>query len=608
MRARRTLALCALCLSIPAFASAAWSPGGTRIAARAGGVVAPAAQGGLFAATAYPDFFTTVFAADADGATMPGWSATGRELTPGMTITEHNTIQPIQMLPSGDGGCYVLTMEQVGYQGSGGFLYPLQYFVHRRTASGEPAPGWPARGTLVSSPVIDHNFEVRHLPTMTADGHGGVLIAWLYNLYAIDFSGASLFVQRIDAEGHVRWGDDGLQVHPGPDIASVPSLVADGRGGALVFWAQYDAARTQLHVMAQHVKATGTALWEPRGRTVSAGYARIDQTAPPDGGWVRAFYTSALAAVPDGHGGAIVAWAATQTGALDVRAARITRDGTLPWHGDRVLCDAPGEQASVAGVSTGSQGAVFAWRDARAGADVALRAQLVSLTGHTRWTRNGALVAQGPGDRGPFEFVPDERDGFYFGWSDVREGGMVFAQRMLGNGRRARGWPRTGLLVSRRATGDPDFANAVPVHMARGARGSAFVTWSDALDGTLAMRLTPNGPDAAPGSAPEPILTAGTSAPVAPASRTLVFALQGASPNPVVSSAVVRFTLPVAGRASLELLDVSGRRVWTSDAMTLAPGEHVLPLAEGRRLSAGVYLLRLTQGTRAATRRVVVLP
>jgi hypothetical protein len=81
-----------------------------------------------------------------------------------------------------------------------------------------------------------------------------------------------------------------------------------------------------------------------------------------------------------------------------------------------------------------------------------------------------------------------------------------------------------------------------------------------------------------------------------------------ARPNPGSGSRlIIPFTLPVAAPARLELLDVSGRRVAVRDVGSLGAGRHTVDLAEGQRLPAGVYLVRLMQGTQTRVRRVAVL-
>lgn len=85
-------------------------------------------------------------------------------------------------------------------------------------------------------------------------------------------------------------------------------------------------------------------------------------------------------------------------------------------------------------------------------------------------------------------------------------------------------------------------------------------------------------------------------------------ALTGAWPNPSPANRVrLLFTLPSAGAATLELLDLFGRRVAARDVSELGAGRHSVELAPERRLSPGIYHARLVQGTAARVARVVVV-
>lgn len=86
------------------------------------------------------------------------------------------------------------------------------------------------------------------------------------------------------------------------------------------------------------------------------------------------------------------------------------------------------------------------------------------------------------------------------------------------------------------------------------------------------------------------------------------FALDGARPNPARGDRLnVWFSLPSANAARLELLDVSGRRVAYREVGALGAGQHLADLSEGRKLPAGVYLVRLTQGPNSRVARVAVV-
>jgi hypothetical protein len=93
-----------------------------------------------------------------------------------------------------------------------------------------------------------------------------------------------------------------------------------------------------------------------------------------------------------------------------------------------------------------------------------------------------------------------------------------------------------------------------------------------------------------------------------PATSAIAFALEGARPSPATGARMrVHFSLPSADPAKLELFDLSGRRVAERVVGSLGAGHHVVDLAQGHRLPAGLYLLRLTQGADARVARAAVL-
>ena len=83
--------------------------------------------------------------------------------------------------------------------------------------------------------------------------------------------------------------------------------------------------------------------------------------------------------------------------------------------------------------------------------------------------------------------------------------------------------------------------------------------------------------------------------------------LRGVRPNPSLSGLKAAFTLPDAATARLELSDLAGRRILARDVGGLGRGDHVVDLAEGRRLAPGVYLVRLTRGSESLAARAVVI-
>ena len=93
-----------------------------------------------------------------------------------------------------------------------------------------------------------------------------------------------------------------------------------------------------------------------------------------------------------------------------------------------------------------------------------------------------------------------------------------------------------------------------------------------------------------------------------PGEAPIAFALDPVRPDPARGSAlVVQFTLPSAAPASLELLDVAGRRVSAREVGQLGAGRHKLDFGAGRGLAPGIYVVRLQQGTNVKVVRAALL-
>jgi hypothetical protein len=96
--------------------------------------------------------------------------------------------------------------------------------------------------------------------------------------------------------------------------------------------------------------------------------------------------------------------------------------------------------------------------------------------------------------------------------------------------------------------------------------------------------------------------------------ETWPLALATIAPNPLVTGAQLRFTLPAAGPVDLGVYDVAGRRVRTLMSRAdgaVSPGVHAVRWDgaddRGVRLASGVYFVRLHACDRGAVRRIVVL-
>jgi len=87
----------------------------------------------------------------------------------------------------------------------------------------------------------------------------------------------------------------------------------------------------------------------------------------------------------------------------------------------------------------------------------------------------------------------------------------------------------------------------------------------------------------------------------------LQFGIHSIGPNPAVESAVLSLSLARRGNASVDLIDVSGRRVFTRDLGTLEAGNHRVPLDGLGRLPAGLYMVRVKSGADAGSTRLMLV-
>jgi hypothetical protein len=93
---------------------------------------------------------------------------------------------------------------------------------------------------------------------------------------------------------------------------------------------------------------------------------------------------------------------------------------------------------------------------------------------------------------------------------------------------------------------------------------------------------------------------------VGPAGGSLLV-LEGAWPNPARRGLRVAFTMSAAQPATLEAVDVNGRRVAMREVGSMGIGRHIVDLTPTRALAPGIYLLKLTQGGRVLTAKATVV-
>lgn len=203
--------------------------------------------------------------------------------------------------------------------------------------------------------------------------------------------------------------------------------------------------------------------------------------------------------VPDGEGGAFVAWSDQQgrDEAIDVYLQHVTAQGEIAWPqylDGFPVCTAPGRQFLVRLVGDDAGGVIAAWYDERgASPDIyALRVR-ADGTADPSWPIAGLAVCDAPGQQVGPVIASDGASGAYIAWEDQRDGGpnnRVYVQRILASGAIADGWPVGGIRV-----GNVESYESEPTVTAS-SDGGAFITWIRWAGETadiVTTRVTPTG-------------------------------------------------------------------------------------------------------------------
>jgi hypothetical protein len=397
----------------------------------------------------------------------------------------------------------------------------------------------------------------------------------------------------------VVWADSGVVVCSATGSQQDPSVVSDGSGGAFIAWTDY-RSNAGGDAYFEHILADGTVApgWPVDGRPIATGATE---------------YNYGVRLISDGAGGVIAAWKYTK-----LRLQRYAANGDSLW-GPTWLQLGFAETFSVA---TDGYGGIIALTK-YGGINADLFAQRVSNAGSLLWSSSGIAVSTAPGLQNWGVLACDSSGGAIAAWEDGRtEGsganaGDIYAQNINADG--SLGGSVVAALVSlasadaqsdrvalRWFTTDRSLASA---DVERNADNAGWV-------GVGAVSLDGDGMLTFADSSVQPAhrygyrlrsssgATLGEVWVTTPSSAE--FALRGAQPNPADREPVIAFALPDDRRATLELFDVTGRRLGSREVGTLGAGNHSLRLSELGSLRAGMYLVRLTRGARIQSARFVV--
>lgn len=497
------------------------------------------------------------------------------------------TSKSILNVADGAGGCYFLfnAKDCVAHCG----VDPAQRRVLRLGPNASRDASWPEGGIAVAElwgPVgvgASDAGDTRAMP----DGEGGLVIGW--GQHVDGRSGpVELRLQRMDSLGTRLWGGSGLRIRQASVVFPRVALAPASRGAVIAAWID----ERPPYLFAQRVSPAGQCQWAPEGVALAA-----DSIG----------FASAPLAVSDGEGGAIIAWFGVAGSDSGIFAVRVDGRGRLSWRRPSCVARAATGLDGLRLLGSAGGDAILVWRDARDPGRETVHAQRIGDRGRLEWGR-GVVVSDAPSHKDYVAAASDAFGGAYIAWGDTRPEGEVYASHLDAHGGLVRGWDRDGTPIC------PPVAALWQVELVADGRGNALLAWSDErlptsglpFRVTQAARLLPFGPHTRVGDAPARSSVARASELATSTQGTPRFALHGASPNPGRMGVQVRFSLPDASPATLDLHDIAGRKLWSRDVGALGAGEHSVPIANGAWLPPGTYFARLTSGAATEHTNIVI--
>jgi hypothetical protein len=433
---------------------------------------------------------------------------------------------------------------------------------------------WTPDGKAVCT-VAGHKWD----PRLVSHG-GGAIITW----YNVDLD---IYAQRVDADGDIQWAVGGVALCTASGRQDGPQIISDGAGGAIVAWYDdRDPVDGIGGIYAQRIDADGNTLWASNGSPVCTDAMH---------------YLYDPRVIPDGAGGAIVAWWGS---GFTIEAQRIDADGNPLWTEDRVLvCSAPCVRWHPDIASDGAGGAYVVWEDYREAPNcdpeyvwAHVFAQRIDAGGNIQWTTNGVNICPSWFAQWQPHVVADGGGGAIVSWEDQRYSYLnekdVYAQRLNAEGDFA--WTPDGIAIC-----TVDASHSGPARMVSDGAWGAILTWADKRAGNtnvFAMRVGPNGT--------MPPTHAGD------AGVRRNHLMQNV-PNPFNPTTTIRYQLAEQGYTTLKIYDVNGALVRVLESRHLEPGRHEAVWdgenKHGGRVSSGVYFYKLTTVGFAETRKMIIL-
>jgi len=263
--------------------------------------------------------------------------------------------------------------------------------------------------------AVATSSDVQSNPIATTDGADGAIIAWIDSRG----DGTDVYAQRIDSNGNILWGDDGLAIATSTLNQDVTDIVSDGSGGAIVVWDHTNVSGNK-DIRIQRIDSNGNTLWTSGGVVIDSGANDQKQGR----------------LLSDGSGGAIVVW--NDLSDYTFYAQKVDSNSDFQWTLNNVAIASSSNDASFFGpyVTSDGSGGLITTYSTTVAEDNNVYVQKVNSSGNVSWTTGGVSLDETPAgsdDEYPRGIVSDGSGGAYVIWAN--EGGDVMSvQRIVSDG------------------------------------------------------------------------------------------------------------------------------------------------------------------------------
>lgn len=305
-------------------------------------------------------------------------------------------------------------------------------------------------------------------PKAVADGEGGAILFWEQGVSGCGglCRNFDLYAQHFDKDGILLWDSLGIPISTSADDQISMDAYADGVGGAFVTWQDWREGFASIYV--QHFTSSGAILGPPDGMKLSSGFDNFEPRV-----------------ISDGMGGAIITWCSTENDpdffTADVVAQRVSASCEVQWAvGGSVVASGPLDQLRPVIVPDGGHGAIIVWVGYDYGNNpaypVTMSAQRIDSSGIRLWQPTGYRfwAVDNGGEPLPVA-TQDGAGGIIIAWTDFRNAADlsyssdVYAQRINAAGDRE--WSANGVAI---AEGE---ASQEQPSLALKDGGGVFIAW-----------------------------------------------------------------------------------------------------------------------------------